>query len=67
MGNSPQVAPHPAEPIFRERLTDTHRGLEDRFLQHVVEVAIAIFVRVVDATLKCFVTAMLAPSLSDGF
>ena len=70
------VEPHDAGVIFKHAHApvvvtkigpDLHRGGKDRFLEHVVELASAIFVGVGNPTGQRFVAAVFGPRLSDRF
>src|SRR6187551_1339975 len=51
--------------IGTEPLADGSRCREDRLLEHVFKMPRPILVAVRDSTRECFMTAMLAPRLSD--
>ena len=53
--------------VLAQLLADFLGGGEDRLAEHVVEVALAVGVAIVDAAGERFVAAMLAPGLGDGF
>ena len=52
--------------LFAQLLADGLRGLEDRFLEHVLEMLRPVLVDVGDAASQRLVAAVLAPGLGDG-
>ena len=61
------IAKHAHAPIVGAELAaNLDGGGEDRFLEHILEVPLAMFVAIANAAGKRLVAAMLAPSLGDG-
>ena len=62
------VFEHTDTPIVRsQQFADLDRGSKNRFFQHALEMPCSVFVPILDLATQGFVTAMLAPCLSDGF